>query len=31
MLGDAELEEGYTLTCVGYPRGEFTIETGEQP
>ncbi|MFC7115676.1 2Fe-2S iron-sulfur cluster-binding protein [Natronoarchaeum sp. GCM10025703] len=31
MLGDAELEEGYTLTCVGYPRGEFSIETGEQP
>lgn len=31
MLGDAELEDGYTLTCVAYPRGEFAIETGEQP
>lgn len=31
MLGDAELEDGYTLTCVAYPRGEFSIETGEQP
>ena len=31
MLDDAELGEGYTLTCVAYPRAEFTIETGEAP
>ena len=31
MLDDGELEDGYTLTCVAYPRGEFTIETGEAP
>ncbi|MDL5362077.1 2Fe-2S iron-sulfur cluster-binding protein [Halalkalicoccus sp. NIPERK01] len=31
MLDDNELEEGYTLTCVAYPRGEFSIETNETP
>ncbi|MFB6126146.1 MAG: 2Fe-2S iron-sulfur cluster-binding protein [Halolamina sp.] len=31
MLGDAELDDGYTLTCVAYPRDSFTIETGEAP
>jgi len=31
MLDDAELDEGYTLTCVAYPRGDFTIETGKAP
>ena len=31
MLDDAELGEGYTLTCVAYPRADFTIETGEAP
>jgi 2Fe-2S type ferredoxin len=31
MLDDNELEEGYTLTCVAYPRADFTIETGEAP
>jgi len=31
MLGDAELDDGYTLTCVAYPRDSFTIETGESP
>ncbi|SNZ12390.1 ferredoxin [2Fe-2S] [Natronoarchaeum philippinense] len=31
MLGESEMEDGYTLTCVAYPRGEFSIETGEQP
>ncbi|GAB6879454.1 2Fe-2S iron-sulfur cluster-binding protein [Halorubrum gandharaense] len=31
MLDDAELEDGYTLTCVAYPRDSFTIETGEAP
>ena len=28
---DAELEEGYTLTCVAYPIADFTLETGEAP
>lgn len=31
MLEGAELEEGYTLTCVAYPREEFSIETNEAP
>ena len=31
MLDDNELDEGYTLTCVAYPRGEFTLETNETP
>ena len=31
MLEEAELEDGYTLTCVAYPRDSFTIETGEAP
>ena len=31
MLDDAELDEGYTLTCVAYPRASFTLETGEAP
>ncbi|QLG28118.1 2Fe-2S iron-sulfur cluster binding domain-containing protein [Halorarum halophilum] len=31
MLDDTELDEGYTLTCVAYPRADFTIETGEAP
>ncbi|WP_224267787.1 2Fe-2S iron-sulfur cluster-binding protein [Haloprofundus salinisoli] len=31
MLDDNELEEGYTLTCVAYPRADFTIETGTAP
>jgi 2Fe-2S type ferredoxin len=31
MLDDAELDEGYTLTCVAYPKADFTIETGEAP
>ncbi|MFC7097140.1 2Fe-2S iron-sulfur cluster-binding protein [Halobaculum marinum] len=31
MLDDAELDDGYTLTCVAYPRADFTIETGEAP
>jgi hypothetical protein len=25
------LDDGYTLTCVAYPRDDFTIETGETP
>ena len=31
MLGEAELDEGYALTCVAYPQSDFTIETGESP
>ncbi len=31
MLDDTELEEGYTLTCVAYPKADFSIETGEAP
>ena len=31
MLDDGELDEGYTLTCVAYPRSDFSIETGEAP
>lgn len=31
MLGDAEMSEGYTLTCVAYPTSDFSIETGESP
>jgi len=31
MLGDPELEEGYTLTCVAYPTDDLTLETGESP
>ena len=31
MLEGAELDDGYTLTCVAYPRDSFTIETGEAP
>ena len=31
MLSGEELDEGYTLTCVAYPRADFTLETGEAP
>ena len=30
-LFDDDMEDGYCLTCVAYPVGEFTIETGESP
>lgn len=31
MLGEPELDEGYTLTCVAYPIADFSIETRETP
>jgi 2Fe-2S type ferredoxin len=31
MLDDPELDDGYTLTCVAYPKASFSIETGEAP
>jgi 2Fe-2S type ferredoxin len=31
MLGEEELEEGYALTCVAYPKADFSIETRESP
>jgi 2Fe-2S type ferredoxin len=31
MLGEPELDDGYTLTCVAYPVSDFSIETGESP
>lgn len=31
MLGEPELDDGYTLTCVAYPISDFSIETGESP
>ncbi len=31
MLESPELEKGYTLTCVAYPKADFSIETGETP
>ena len=31
MLDENEMGDGYVLTCVAYPRGEFTLETNEAP
>ena len=31
MLGEEELDEGYMLTCVAYPKADFSIETRESP
>ncbi|WP_435344589.1 2Fe-2S iron-sulfur cluster-binding protein [Haloarchaeobius sp. HRN-SO-5] len=31
MLDDPELEDGYVLTCVAYPKAEFSLETSETP
>jgi 2Fe-2S type ferredoxin len=31
MLGEEELSEGYTLTCVAYPTSDLSLETRESP
>ena len=31
MLNEDELGDGYTLTCVAYPKADFSIETRESP
>ena len=31
MLNEDELGDGYTLTCVAYPKADFSIETREAP
>ncbi|MFC7176358.1 2Fe-2S iron-sulfur cluster-binding protein [Halosegnis marinus] len=31
MLGEAELDDGYTLTCVAYPVADLSLETRETP
>ncbi|WP_331234858.1 2Fe-2S iron-sulfur cluster-binding protein [Natronorarus salvus] len=31
MLEEPELEDGYVLTCVAYPKADFTLETRETP
>lgn len=31
MLGETELEEGYTLTCVAYPTADLSLESSETP
>ena len=31
MLGEEELGDGYTLTCVAYPTADLTLETNESP
>ena len=31
MLEGPELEDGYTLTCVAYPKADLSLETGETP
>jgi len=31
MLGEAELDEGFVLTCCAYPQDDFTLETRETP
>lgn len=30
-FSDSEIEEGYVLTCVAYPKASFSIETSEAP
>jgi 2Fe-2S type ferredoxin len=31
MLGEPELDDGYTLTCVAYPTADLSLETRESP
>lgn len=31
MLEEPELDDGYTLTCVAYPKADLKLETGETP
>lgn len=31
MLEGSELDDGYVLTCVGYPKSDLTVETSETP
>lgn len=31
MLEEPELGDGYTLTCVAYPKADLSLETGETP
>lgn len=31
MLSEAELDDGYTLTCVAYPIEDFSVESNETP
>ena len=31
MLGEEELDDGYVLTCVAYPKSDFTLKTSESP
>jgi 2Fe-2S type ferredoxin len=31
MLGQAELDDGYVLTCVAHPTADLSLETGETP
>jgi 2Fe-2S type ferredoxin len=31
MLGEEELSDGYTLTCVAYPTADLSLETNESP
>lgn len=31
MLESPELEDGYTLTCVAYPKADLSLETSETP
>lgn len=30
FLEDEEMEDGFVLTCVGFPRSDFVLETGER-
>lgn len=31
FLTPAEMEEGYVLTCIGKPRSDLTLKSGESP